>query len=59
MTVAGCHKSRGKYIVTGGFSNMQEVYGKMMEILERIKAADSGKAEKLQNALRAVAAGIK
>ena len=35
------------------FSSWQETYWKMMEVLERIKAADSTKAGKLQGAVRA------
>ena len=40
------------------FISWQETYGKMMEALERIKATDSGKAEKLQGAIRAVVEGM-
>lgn len=40
------------------FISWQETYGKMMETLERIKATDSGKAEKLQGAIRAVVEGM-
>lgn len=36
------------------FTSWQETYEKMMEVLERIRATDSGKAEKLQGAIRAV-----
>jgi len=41
------------------FTSWQETYGKMIEALERIKATDSGKAEKLQGAIRAVVEGMK
>lgn len=40
------------------FTSWQETYGKMMEALERIKAADSDKADKLQGAIRAVVEGM-
>ena len=40
------------------FSSWQETYWKMMEVLERIKAADSAKAGKLQSAIRAVVEGM-
>lgn len=40
------------------FISWQETYGKMVETLERIKATDSGKAEKLQGAIRAVVEGM-
>ena len=40
------------------FSSWQETYGKMMEALERIKAADSTKAGKLQGAVRAAVEGM-
>ena len=40
------------------FTSWQETYGKMMEALERIKAADSDKADKLQGAIRAVEEGM-
>ena len=40
------------------FTSWQETYGKMMEALERIKATDSGKAERLQGAIRAVVEGM-
>ena len=40
------------------FISWQETYGKMVETLERIKAIDSGKAEKLQGAIRAVVEGM-
>ena len=35
------------------FDGWQEAYGRMMDALERIRAADSGKAEKLSAAVRA------
>lgn len=40
------------------FSSWQETYWKMMEVLERIKAADSTKAGKLQGAVRAAVEGM-
>lgn len=40
------------------FSSWQETYWKMMEVLERIKAADSAKAGKLQGAVRAAVEGM-
>lgn len=40
------------------FSSWQETYWKMMEVLERIKAADSTKGGKLQGAVRAAVEGM-
>lgn len=40
------------------FTSWQETYGKMLEALERIKATDSDKADKLQGAIRAVVEGM-
>ena len=40
------------------FTSWQETYGKMMEALERIRAADSDKAGKLQGAIQAVVEGM-
>ena len=40
------------------FARWQETYGQMMDTLERIKAADSAKARRLQGAIRAVVEGM-
>lgn len=40
------------------FTSWQETYGKMMEALERVRAADGGKAEKLLRAVRAAMEGM-
>lgn len=41
------------------FDGWQEAYGRMMDVLERIRTADSGKAEKLSAAVRTVAEGMR
>lgn len=41
------------------FDGWQEAYGRMMDALERIRTADSGKAEKLSAAVRTVAEGMR
>ena len=40
------------------FTSWQETYGKMMEALERIKATDGDKAERLWEAIRTVMASV-
>ena len=41
------------------FEGWQEAYDRMMDALERIRTADSGKAEKLSAAIRTVAEGMR
>ncbi len=41
------------------FNSWQEIFGKMMETFARIKASDSGKAERVQNAVRAAVDRLK
>lgn len=41
MPMAGCHKSRGKYIVTGGLSMSGTMFMRVSEVAEELGVSES------------------